>query len=183
MNTTIFRTMKDEWMMLGASLRQGGYFNFAGVWGTITKVKRDMVASFEDETGEGGTNYYYVEDKGKNWPLFLRFEPLLTPFELWDSNDAREGTIEQERKLYNAGMLYASYSEKITALGDLKEVIISEIDQMTQFPPHFNSTTYLYGSLVLALPAPLNVQTLFKKTFLDTLEMLDDAPRYTLGNK
>lgn len=183
MNASIWRTHEDRWMLLGCTLRHGGFFNFAGLWGDITKAHDPQrTASFTDETGSD-IQYYYVKDKGKNWPLFVAFEPLLKPFEFWDNNDARMGTYEQEMELFSLNKPQnLPYKSKIEALGDLADIKLSTIDkQSTQFPPHFKGDSYLYGSHVLALPAPLDVQTLFKKTFLNDLELFKDTPTISLS--
>ena len=148
--------------MLGASLEQGGYLSFAGIWGIKTKQKRENEhAVFADEACG---DYYYMTNKGKNWKKFKGICPELEQFELWDENKARAGTYEQELLLYRVGALHAPYNEQLLELekAGLKEVDVASATN-TMFPPHYTGKTYTYGTLMLQLPAPNSIQIAFKE--------------------
>lgn len=162
MNCTIWRTQGDEFVLLSASLVEGGYLSFAGIWGIKTKNKRENEhAVFSDEVCG---DYYYMTDKGKNWRKFKGICPELEQFEFWDENKARAGTYEQELLLYRVGALTAPYNEQLIELekAGLKEVDVASATN-TMFPPHYIGKTYIYGTLMLQLPAPNNIQIAFKE--------------------
>ena len=161
MNTQIWRSSAGEFVLLGASLEQGGYLSFAGIWGIRTKQKRNEHAVFVDEVGG---DYYYMTDKGKNWKKFKGLCPELEQFEFWDENKARMGTYEQELLLYRVGALRAPYNEQLLELErvGLKEVNVESATN-TIFPPHYTGKTYTYGTLMLQLPAPNSIQIAFKE--------------------
>ena len=162
MNCTIWRTLGDEFALIGASLEQGGYFSFAGIWGIKTKNKRENEqAVFEDEAGG---DYYYMTNKGKNWKKFKALCPELEQFEFWDENKARAGTYEQELLLYRVGASCDPYNDQLLELdkAGLKEVDVASATN-TMFPPHYTGKTYTYGTLMLQLPAPNSIQIAFKE--------------------
>jgi len=162
MNCTIWRTLGDEFALIGASLEQGGYFSFAGIWGIKTKNKRENEqAVFEDEVGG---DYFYMTNKGKNWKKFKALCPELEQFEFWDENKARAGTYEQELLLYRVGASCDPYNDQLLELdkAGLKEVDVASATN-TIFPPHYTGKTYTYGTLMLQLPAPNSIQIAFKE--------------------
>jgi hypothetical protein len=162
MNCTIWRTLGDEFALIGASLEQGGYLSFAGIWGIKTKQKRDNeIAVFEDETCG---DYYYMTNKGKNWKKFKALCPELEQFEFWDENKAKTGTYEQELLLYRVGASCDPYNDQLLELdkAGLKEVDVASATN-TIFPPHYTRKTYTYGMLMLQLPAPNSIQIAFKE--------------------
>lgn len=162
MNFQIWRSSGDEFVLIGAGLEQGGYLSFAGIWGIKTKQKRDNEhAVFFDEVG---ADYYYMTSKGKNWKKFKALCPELEEFEFWDENKARAGTYEQELLLYRVGAFDAPYNEKLLELdkAGLKEVDVASATN-TIFHPHYTEKTYTYGTLMLQLPAPNNIQIAFKE--------------------
>lgn len=148
-------------MLLGCSLKQGGYISISGIWGFISKAREPINPVFEDESSG---LYFYMKDKGKNWSLFKALCPSLEEFEFWDENEARMGTLEQEKYLYENGLFYEQYSAQIEALhfAGLKEVSVSK-STGTNFPPNFMGDKYLYGSLVLSLPMPNDLQARYKQ--------------------
>jgi hypothetical protein len=148
-------------MLLGCSLKQGGYISISGIWGFISKAREPIRAVFEDESSG---LYFYMKDKGKNWSLFKALCPALEEFEFWDENEVRMGTVEQERYLYENGFFYEQYSSQIHALQNagLKEVEVAK-STGTNFPPSFTGDKYLYGSLVLSLPMPNDLQARYKE--------------------
>ena len=148
--------------MIGASLEQGSYLSFAGIWGIKTKQKRDNeIAVFEDETCG---YYYYMTNKGKNWKKFKALCPELEQFEFWDENKAKTGTYEQELLLYRVGASCDPYNDQLLELdkAGLKEVDVASATN-TIFPPHYTGKTYTYGTLMLQLPAPNSIQIAFKE--------------------
>lgn len=162
MNCTIWRTLGDEFALIGASLEQGGYLSFAGIWGIKTKNKRENEhAVFEDETCG---DYYYMTNKGKNWKKFKALCPELEQFEFWDENKAKTGTYEQELLLYRVGASCDPYNDQLLELekAGLKEVDVASATN-TIFPPHYTGNTYTYGTLMLQLPAPNSIQIAFKE--------------------
>jgi len=162
MNCTIWRTSGDEFVLLSASLVEGGYLSFAGIWGIKTKNKRENEqALFEDEAGG---DYFYMTSKGKNWKKFKALCPELEQFEFWDENKARAGTYEQELLLYGVGASCDPYNDQLLELdkAGLKEVDVASATN-TIFPPHYTGKTYTYGTLMLQLPAPNNIQIAFKE--------------------
>ena len=161
MNCQIWRASQDEFILVGGTLSEGGYLSFAGIWGIRTKNKRDNeLPVFTDETSG---DYYYMTDKGKNWKKFIALCPQLKQFEFWDENIARVGTLEQEQCIYYAGLKDAPFNEQILELqkADVKEVDVAT-SKGTIFPSHFLGKTYLYGSAILKLPAPNDIQIAFK---------------------
>lgn len=162
MNCQIWRASESEFILVGATLADGGYLSFAGIWGIRTKGKRDNeLPVFTDETSG---DYYYMTDKGKNWKKFIALCPQLKKFEFWDENHARMGTLEQEQCLYYAGLQDAPFNERVLELerADLKEVDVASA-KGTIFPPQFLGKTYLYGSAMLRLPATNDIQIAFKE--------------------
>lgn len=162
MNCTIWRTLGDEFALIGASLEQGGYLSFAGIWGIKTKNKRENEqAVFEDETCG---DYYYMTNKGKNWKKFKALCPELEQFEFWDENKAKTGTYEQELLLYRVGASCDPYNDQLLELdkAGLKEVDVASATN-TIFPPYYTGKTYTYGTLMLQLPAPNSIQIAFKE--------------------
>jgi len=148
-------------MLLGCSLKAGGYISISGIWGFSSRSKESINPIFEDESSG---LYFYMKDKGKNWSLFKSLCPALEEFEFWDENEARMGTIEQERYLYENGFFYEQYPSQIHALqvAGLKEVEVAK-STGTNFPPSFMGDKYLYGSLVLSLPMPNDLQARYKE--------------------
>jgi hypothetical protein len=162
MNFQIWRSSGDEFVLIGAGLEQGGYLSFAGIWGIRTKQKREGEhAVFFDEVG---SDYYYMTSKGKNWKKFKALCPELEQFEFWDENKARKGTYEQELLLYRVGALNAPYNDQLLELekAGLKEVDVASATN-TIFPPNYTGKTYTFGTLMLQLPAPNNIQIAFKE--------------------
>jgi len=162
LNCQVWRASENEFILVGATLSDGGYLSFSGIWGIRTKNKRDgECAVFTDETSG---DYYYMTDKGKNWKKFIALCPQLKQFEFWDENITRAGTLEQEQCIYYAGLGDASFNDKILELekADLKEVDVASV-KGTLFPSHFLGKTYLYGSAILRLPAPNDIQIAFKE--------------------
>ena len=162
MNCTIWRTQVDEFVLLSGSLAEGGYLSFAGIWGIKTKqFRKGEHAVFADEVCG---DYYYMTEKGKNWRKFKGICPELEQFEFWDENKARAGTYEQELLLYRVGALSAPYNDQLLELekAGLKEVDVASATN-TMFPPHYTGKTYTYGTLMLQLPAPNNIQIAFKE--------------------
>jgi hypothetical protein len=162
MNFQIWRSSDDEFVLIGAGLQHCGYLSFAGIWGIKTKqIRQNEHAVFVDEVGG---DYYYMTNKGKNWKKFKSLCPELEQFEFWDENKARAGTYEQELLLYRVGAFNAPYNEKIIELekAGLKEIDVSSAIN-TIFPPHYKGKTYTYGTLMLQLPAPNNIQIAFKE--------------------
>jgi len=162
MNCTIWRTLGDEFALIGAELSEDGYLSFAGIWGIKTKNKRENEhAVFEDEAGG---DYYYMTSKGKNWKKFKALCPELEQFEFWDENKARAGTYEQELLLYRVGASCDPYNDQLL---ELEKAGLREVDVVsatnTIFPPHYTGKTYTYGTLMLQLPAPNNIQIAFKE--------------------
>jgi hypothetical protein len=161
-NFQIWRSSGDEFVLLSASLVEGGYLSFAGIWGIRTKQKRDNEhAVFVDEVCG---DYYYMTEKGKNWRKFKALCPELEQFEFWDENKARAGTYEQELLLYRVGASCDPYNDQLLELdkAGLKEVDVASATN-TMFPPHYTGKTYTYGTLILQLPAPNNIQIAFKE--------------------
>jgi len=160
MNFQIWRAIGDEFVLIGANLQEGGYMSFSGIWGIRTKQKREQHAVFIDETCG---DYYYMTEKGKNWKKFKALCPELEQFEFWDENKARAGTYEQELLLYRVGALNAPYNDQLLELekAGLKEVDVASATN-TMFPPHFAGKTYTYGTLMLQLPAPNDIQIAYK---------------------
>lgn len=148
-------------MLLGCSLRAGGYISISGIWGFISKARQPVSPTFEDESSG---LYFYMKDKGKNWPLFTKLCPELEEFEFWDENENRIGTLEQERFLYKSEFYYGQYAEQLHALerAGLKEVEVAK-SEGTNFPPSFMGEKYLYGTLSLSLPMPHNLQIKLKE--------------------
>jgi hypothetical protein len=161
-NFQIWRAKQGQWILLGCSMRSGGFISISGLWG-ISQAQRvaGLTPVFEDESS--GT-FFYMKDKGKNWNLFKALCPDLAEFEFWDENEHRIGTFEQEKFLYEQGMSNARYIEKLEALEGvgLKEVDITKATG-THFPPSYMGEKYLYGTLDLALPMPNDLQLKFKQ--------------------
>lgn len=161
MNCQLWRTKHDTWMLLGCSLKAGGFVSISGVWGFISRVKDAVIPVFEDESSG---LYFYMKDKGKNWPLFKALCPALAEFEFWDENENRAGTIEQEQFLFANNLFRSPYTDQINALdkAGLREVEVAK-SVGTNFPPSYAGERYLYGSLVLSLPMPQDLQLKFKQ--------------------
>jgi hypothetical protein len=160
MNFQIWRSAGDEFVLIGASLQEGGYMSFAGIWGIRTKQKREQHAVFIDETCG---DYYYMTEKGKNWKKFIAMCPELEVFELWDENISTLGTLEQEKYLYEAGLRHSPLQDQLLALekAGLKNVMVAQANG-TIFPPHYLGSEYTYGTLALKVPAPNDIQIAYK---------------------
>ena len=162
MNCTIWRTKENRWMLVGASMAEAGYISISGLWGVITRSKESIPPVLEDESSG---RYFYMKEKGKNWPFFTAMCPELKKFQFWDENRARHGTYRQEWYLFSQGLLYSPFTEQIEALqrAGLKEVDPLDKDDIAIFPPDYRGKTYLYGTLVLSLPMPKHLQWDFKE--------------------
>lgn len=145
-------------MLLGATMEHGGYISIGGIWGFSSRAKGDGLSPvFEDETSRTS---YYMKEKGKNWKVFRTLCPDLKKFEFWDENRTRSGTHKQELYLYENGLLWSSFGEKMIALENagLREVSSRDPEDIALFPPNYTGEKYLYGSLVLSLPMPKHLQ-------------------------
>ena len=165
MNFQLWRVIAHEFVLIGCTLSQDRYISIAGIWGIKTKnIVAGEKAVFEDETAEGGTDYYYCTGKGKNWPKFIAFCPELEPFEFWDENKARIGTLEQEQYLFTHNLKEAHFAECMEALrkANLANINIKDT-KGTIFTPHFKSDIYTYGTLILSLPITDEIQLQFKQ--------------------
>lgn len=149
-------------MLLGASMQEGGYISISGIWGVISRSKEAIPPIFEDESSG---KYFYMSEKGKNWPLFVSLCPELKKFQFWDENKNRAGTFKQEWCLYERNLLYSPFADQIRALEEakLKEVDVLDTQDIALFPPSYEGKTYLYGTLVLSLPMPKHLQWDFKE--------------------
>ena len=149
-------------MLLAASMQEGGYISVSGIWGVISRSKEAIQPVFEDESSG---KYFYMSEKGKNWPLFASLCPELKKFQFWDENKNRAGTFKQEWCLYERNLLYSPFADQIGALEEakLKEVDALDPQDIALFPPSYEGKTYLYGSLVLSLPMPKHLQWDFKE--------------------
>lgn len=165
MSFTIWRATASEFALIACTLKEDRYISVAGIWGIRTKKRAEnQHAVFEDETAEGGTDYYYMTEKGKNWNKFTSFCPELKQFEFWDENIARVGTLEQEQCIHYAGLKNAPFNEQMLELdkAGLREVDVeAEKKRGTIFPPHYTGQNYLYGTCVLKLPIPDTIQVAF----------------------
>jgi len=161
-NFQIWRAKQGQWILLGCSMKAGGFISISGLWGVSQSQRvQGLAPVFEDESS--GT-FFYMKDKGKNWRLFKALCPELAEFEFWDENEHRMGTFEQEAFLHEKGMTHAPYVEKIEALANagLKEVQSIKATG-TNFPPNYLGDKYLYGTLDLSLPMPNDLQARFKQ--------------------
>jgi len=77
-NCNIWRTKENRWMLLGASMQEGGYISISGIWGIITSSKEAISPVFEDESSG---KYFYLSDKDKNGPIFIALCPDLKKFQ------------------------------------------------------------------------------------------------------
>ena len=156
MNFQIWRAKEGEFVLIGCSLTEDAYISISGIWGIQTKKRIESEhAVFEDESAEGGTDYYYCTGKGKNWPKFISLCPELKDFEFWDENKGRLGTLEQEQFLFCDKLKNAHFTECLQSLRvqNLDNVEIAKTTG-TIFPPHYKSSVYTYGTLMLSLPLP-----------------------------
>jgi len=165
MSFQIWRAIAQEFVLIGCTLIEDRYISIAGIWGIRTKNKIEgQHAVFEDETAEGGTDYYYCTGKGKNWPKFIAFCPELAPFEFWDENKARIGTLEQEKYLFTHDLKESHYAECIEALRNANIANVSVKHSIgTIFPPYYKGDIYTYGTLILSLPITDEIQLKFKQ--------------------